>query len=172
MFREAVILNDTRIVLDILDMGIDVYTTLNVQHLESRTDTVSQITGIVVRETVPDEIFEKADEIELVDITPDELLQRFADGKVYTPDQSAEAIRNFFKKGNITALREMSLRIVADRVDTAAQGIHAEKSHQRAMEIRFASDGSYWTKPSFRKAIAMGKESFLLNGSNTSFPVC
>jgi two-component system sensor histidine kinase KdpD len=105
-------------VLDILDMGIDVYTTLNVQHLESRTDTVSQITGIIVRETVPDEIFEKADEVELVDITPDELLQRFDDGKVYTPDQSKEAIRNFFKKGNITALREMSLRIVADRVDT------------------------------------------------------
>lgn len=104
-------------VLDILDMGIDVYTTLNVQHLESRSDTVSQITGVVVRETVPDEIFEKADEIELVDITPDELLQRFADGKVYTPERSAEAIRNFFKKGNITALREMSLRIVADRVD-------------------------------------------------------
>ena len=105
-------------VLDILDMGIDVYTTLNVQHLESRTDTVSQITGIVIRETVPDDIFEKADEIELVDITPEELLQRFDDGKVYNPDQSKEAIRNFFKKGNITALREMSLRIVADRVDT------------------------------------------------------
>jgi len=105
-------------VLDILDIGIDVYTTLNVQHLESRTDTVSQITGIVVRETVPDEVFEKADEIELVDITPEELLQRFDDGKVYTPDQSKEAIHNFFKKGNITALREMSLRIVADRVDT------------------------------------------------------
>jgi two-component system sensor histidine kinase KdpD len=104
-------------ILDILDMGIDVYTTLNVQHLESRSDTVSQITGIVVRETVPDEIFEKADEVELVDITPDELLQRFADGKVYSPERSVEAIRNFFKKGNITALREMSLRIVADRVD-------------------------------------------------------
>jgi len=105
-------------VLDILDIGIDLYTTLNVQHLESRTDTVSQITGIVVRETIPDEIFEKADEVELVDITPDELLQRFADGKVYTPERSEEAIRNFFKKGNITALREMSLRIVADRVDS------------------------------------------------------
>jgi two-component system, OmpR family, sensor histidine kinase KdpD len=104
-------------ILDILDCGIDVYTTLNVQHLESRTDTVSQITGIIVRETLPDEVFEKADEVELVDITPDELLQRFADGKVYTPERSTEATRNFFKKGNITALREMSLRIVADRVD-------------------------------------------------------
>lgn len=104
-------------ILDILDNGISVYTTLNVQHLESRTDTVSQITGITVRETVPDEVFEKADEVELIDITPDELLQRFADGKVYAPERSVEAVRNFFKKGNITALREMSLRIVADRVD-------------------------------------------------------
>jgi two-component system, OmpR family, sensor histidine kinase KdpD len=104
-------------VLDILDNGIDVYSTLNVQHLESRSDTVSQITGIIVREVVPDEIFERADEVELVDITPEELLQRFEDGKVYTPENSKEAVRNFFKKGNITALREMSLRIVADRVD-------------------------------------------------------
>jgi two-component system, OmpR family, sensor histidine kinase KdpD len=104
-------------VMDILDNGIDVYTTLNVQHIESRSDTVAQITGITVRETIPDEIFEKADEIELVDITPDELLARFTEGKVYTPERSQEAIRNFFRKGNITALREMALRIVADRVD-------------------------------------------------------
>ncbi|MDP4209794.1 MAG: sensor histidine kinase KdpD [Bacteroidota bacterium] len=104
-------------VMDILDNGIDVYTTVNVQHLESRSDTVAQITGIVVRETLPDEIFEKADEIELVDLTPDELLQRFCEGKIYTPDRSKEAIQNFFRKGNITALREMALRIVADRVD-------------------------------------------------------
>ncbi|NTV85026.1 MAG: sensor histidine kinase KdpD, partial [Bacteroidales bacterium] len=81
-------------VMDILDNGIDVYTTLNVQHIESRSDTVAQITGIVVRETIPDEIFEKADEIELVDITPDELLERFTEGKVYTPERSQEAIRN------------------------------------------------------------------------------
>jgi two-component system, OmpR family, sensor histidine kinase KdpD len=104
-------------VMDILDNGIDVYTTLNVQHIESRSDTVAQITGITVRETIPDEVFEKADEIELVDITPDELLARFAEGKVYTPERSQEAIRNFFRKGNITALREMALRIVADGVD-------------------------------------------------------
>jgi two-component system, OmpR family, sensor histidine kinase KdpD len=104
-------------VMEILDTGINVYTTLNVQHLESRSETVSQITGIIVRETLPDEIFEIAEEIELVDLTPDELLQRFSDGKVYAPDQSKEAIQNFFRKGNITALREMALRIVADRVD-------------------------------------------------------
>ena len=104
-------------VQEILDNGIDVYTTVNVQHLESRSDTVAQITGVIVRETMPDEIFENADEIEVIDLTPDELLQRLAEGKVYAPERSKEAIESFFRKGNITALREMALRIVADRVD-------------------------------------------------------
>ncbi|MBN1790256.1 MAG: sensor histidine kinase KdpD [Bacteroidales bacterium] len=104
-------------VQEILESGIDVYTTLNVQHLESRSDLVAQITGIIVRETLPDEIFENADEVELVDLAPDELLQRLSEGKVYTPDRSRQAMENFFRKGNITALREMALRIVADRVD-------------------------------------------------------
>ncbi len=104
-------------VQEILDNGIDVYTTVNVQHLESRSEIVAQITGIIVRETLPDDVFERADEVELVDLTPDELLQRLAEGKVYTPERSKEAIQNFFRKGNITALREMALRIVADRVD-------------------------------------------------------
>ncbi len=104
-------------VQEILDNGINVYTTVNVQHLESRSEIVAQITGIIVRETLPDDVFENADDIELVDLTPDELLQRFSEGKVYTPERSKEAIHNFFRKGNITALREMALRIVADRVD-------------------------------------------------------
>jgi two-component system sensor histidine kinase KdpD len=104
-------------VLEILDNGINVYTTVNVQHLESRSDTVAQITGIIVRETLPDEVFESADEVEVVDLTPDELLQRLSDGKVYNHERSKEAIESFFRKGNITALREMALRIVADRVD-------------------------------------------------------
>jgi two-component system sensor histidine kinase KdpD len=104
-------------VMEILDNGISVYTTVNVQHLESRSETVAQITGITVRETIPDEIFENADEIELVDLSPDELLQRLSEGKVYTPERSREAVENFFRKGNITALREMALRIVADSVD-------------------------------------------------------
>jgi two-component system sensor histidine kinase KdpD len=104
-------------VLEILENGISVYTTLNVQHLESRSDTVAQITGITVRETVPDEIFENADEVELIDLPPEELIERLAEGKVYTPEKSREAIENFFRKGNITALREMALRLVADRVD-------------------------------------------------------
>lgn len=104
-------------VQELIHNGIDVYTTLNVQHIESRTDTVMQITGIAIRETVPDSVLESADEIELVDITADELLQRLSEGKVYAPERSQEAVRNFFRKGNITALREMSLRLVADRVD-------------------------------------------------------
>jgi two-component system sensor histidine kinase KdpD len=104
-------------VLEILENGINVYTTVNVQHLESRSDIVTQITGITIRETLPDEVFEKANEVELVDLTPDELLERLSEGKVYTSERSEEAIRNFFRKGNLTALREMSLRIVADRVD-------------------------------------------------------
>ncbi|MEI6682260.1 MAG: sensor histidine kinase KdpD [Bacteroidota bacterium] len=104
-------------VLEILESGISVYTTLNVQHLESRSETVAQITGITVRETLPDEIFENADEVEVVDLPPDELLQRLSEGKVYSAERSKEAIENFFRKGNITALREMALRIVADRVD-------------------------------------------------------
>ncbi len=108
-------------VMEILDNGIDVYTTVNVQHLESRSDTVAQITGIVVRETIPDEIFENADEIEVIDLTPEELLQRLSEGKVYTPERSKEAVESFFRKGNITALREMALRIVADRVDKQLQ---------------------------------------------------
>jgi len=104
-------------VLELLENGINVYTTLNVQHLESRSGTVAQITGIIVRETLPDFVFENADDVELVDLTPDELLQRLSEGKVYSTERSKEAIGNFFRKGNITALREMSLRIVADRVD-------------------------------------------------------
>jgi two-component system sensor histidine kinase KdpD len=104
-------------VQEILDNGINVYTTVNVQHLESRSEIVAQITGIIVRETLPDDVFESADDIEVVDLTPDELLQRLSEGKVYTPERSKEAVLNFFRKGNITALREMALRIVADRVD-------------------------------------------------------
>lgn len=97
--------------------GIDVYTTVNVQHLESLNDVVSGITGIRVWETVPDRIFDAADEVVLVDLPPDELLQRLQAGKVYLPKQAERAIRNFFRKGNLIALRELALRRTADRVD-------------------------------------------------------
>ncbi len=104
-------------VLELLDGGIDVFTTLNVQHLESRADTVAQITGSIVRETVPDSIFESAASVEIVDLPPDELIKRLTEGKVYTPERSREAIQHFFRPGNLTALREMALRLVAERVD-------------------------------------------------------
>ncbi len=102
---------------DLLASGIDVYTTLNIQHIESLNDVVAQITGVTVRETVPDSILDRADQIELVDLPPYELLQRLREGKVYVPDQAARAIDKFFRQGNLSALREMALRRTADRVD-------------------------------------------------------
>src|SRR5256712_4976512 len=106
---------------ELLDVGINVYTTMNVQHLESLNDVVVQITGVVVRETIPDSILEQADEGELIDLPPDDLLQRLREGKVYTAPQAAQAIRNFFRKGNLIALRELALRRTADRVDAQMQ---------------------------------------------------
>jgi two-component system sensor histidine kinase KdpD len=108
-------------VLELVDTGINVYTAVNVQHLESLNDLVAKITGVVVRETVPDSVLERADEIELVDLPPDELIQRLQEGKVYLPQQAQEAIRNFFRKGNLIALRELALRRTADRVDAQMQ---------------------------------------------------
>lgn len=102
---------------ELLAAGIDVYSTVNVQHLESLNDVVSGITGIRVWETMPDKVFDAADEVVLVDLPPDELLQRLQAGKVYLPNQAERAIRNFFRKGNLIALRELALRRTADRVD-------------------------------------------------------
>jgi two-component system sensor histidine kinase KdpD len=102
---------------EILDAGIDVYSTLNIQHLESLNDVVAQVTGVTVRETVPDRVIDEASEIEVIDLPPDELLTRLKEGKVYVPEQAARAIQKFFRKGNLTALREMSLRRAAERVD-------------------------------------------------------
>ncbi|HSN77502.1 MAG TPA: DUF4118 domain-containing protein, partial [Anaerolineae bacterium] len=102
---------------DLLAAGIDVYTTLNIQHLESLNDIVAQITGVVVRETLPDSVLDQATEIRLVDLPPAELVQRLQDGKVYVPAQAQRAIEKFFRLGNLTALREISLRRTAERVD-------------------------------------------------------
>lgn len=102
---------------ELLAVGIDVYTTLNVQHVESLNDVIAQITGMRVHETVPDRILDQADEIVSVDLSPDELLQRLRDGKVYVPDQAARTIDKFFRPGNLTALRELALRRTAERVD-------------------------------------------------------
>ena len=102
---------------ELLEVGINVYTTINIQHIESLNDIVEQITGVKVRETVPDYILEVADQIRLVDIAPEELIQRLKEGKVYMPQQAERALHNFFRAGNINALRELALRRTADRVD-------------------------------------------------------
>jgi two-component system, OmpR family, sensor histidine kinase KdpD len=102
---------------ELLEAGIDVYTTVNIQHLESLNDVVAQITGIRIRETVPDQFLERADELKLVDVTPEDLLQRLREGKVYMPAAAERAIRNYFRPGNLTALRELALRHTAERVD-------------------------------------------------------
>jgi len=102
---------------ELLDAGIDVYTALNVQHLESLNDVVGGITGVRVQEMVPDTVFDRADEVELVDLPPDELLDRLREGKVYLEQQARAAVENFFRKGNLIALRELSLRRTAERVD-------------------------------------------------------
>ncbi|MGE7368682.1 DUF4118 domain-containing protein [Neorhizobium sp. NPDC001467] len=104
-------------VLELLARGIDVYTTLNVQHIESLNDVVAQITRIRVRETVPDSVIDRADDIEMIDITPDDLIKRLADGKVYMPKTARRATENYFSPGNLTALRELALRRTAQRVD-------------------------------------------------------
>ena len=102
---------------ELLNLGIDVYTTVNVQHIESLNDVVAQITGVRVHETVPDRVFDRADAIELVDLTPDDLIQRLKEGKVYVPKQAERALEHFFSPANLTALRELALRRTAERVD-------------------------------------------------------
>jgi two-component system sensor histidine kinase KdpD len=116
---------------ELLDAGIDVYTTLNVQHLESLSDVVAQVTGVVVRETVPDRVLEDASEIRLIDLPPDELIERLAEGKVYVPDQAQRAIGSFFRKGNLIALRELALRETAERVDAQMRVYRTEHGIQR-----------------------------------------
>lgn len=102
---------------EILNAGIDVWTAMNIQHLESISDIVYQITGVRVKETVPDEFFKNADEIKLIDLPPEELIQRLKEGKVYVPDLAQEAIKKYFRPGNIMALRELAMRIAADKLN-------------------------------------------------------
>ncbi len=112
---------------ELVGAGIDVYTTLNIQHVESLNDVVARITRIRVRETVPDSIIDRADEIEVVDLTPDDLIQRLKEGKVYVPAQAERAVRHYFQPGNLTALRELALRRTAQRVD--AQMVDYMRAH-------------------------------------------
>ncbi|MCJ8140361.1 sensor histidine kinase [Falsirhodobacter halotolerans] len=117
-------------VLELLENGIDVYSTLNIQHVESLNDVVAKITRIRVRETVPDSVIDRADDIEIIDLTPDDLIKRLHEGKVYLPKTASRAIRNYFAPGNLTALRELALRRTAQRVDQ--QLLH----HMQANAIR------------------------------------
>jgi two-component system, OmpR family, sensor histidine kinase KdpD len=114
---------------ELLDAGIDVLTTLNIQHVESLNDVVASITRIRVRETVPDGVLDRADDIEVVDLNPDDLIQRLKDGKVYVPTNAERALKHYFSRGNLTALRELALRRTADRVDDELLG------HMRANAI-------------------------------------
>ncbi len=141
-------------VQELLDNGINVFTTLNVQNLESRIDTIRQITGVEIRETVPDSLLEEADDIELIDIAPDELLQRLAEGKIYPPEQVPEAANGFFRKGNLTALREMALRLTAERVDQELREIleeeHNAETWKSGERLMVAVGPSPFSKPLVR----------------------
>lgn len=121
---------------ELLAAGIDVHTTVNVQHLESLNDLVGGITGARVWETLPDRVFDQAEEVVLVDLPPDELLQRLKEGKVYIPQQAERAMDNFFRKGNLLALRELALRRTADRVDNEVLAYRREKSVSRVWPTR------------------------------------
>jgi len=123
-------------IAEVLDAGVDVYTTVNVQHLESLNDVVTQITGVQQRETLPDHVFAEADEVELIDLPPDDLIQRLHAGKVYVPDQAQRAIEGFFRKGNLIALRELALRKTADRVDQAMRDYRKQESVHRPWGTR------------------------------------
>jgi two-component system sensor histidine kinase KdpD len=118
-------------VQELLDIGINVYTTINVQHLESLNDVVAQITGVVMKETVPDSVVERADDIELVDLPPDDLLQRLKEGKIYLPEQAERALQHFFRKGNLIALRELALRRTAECVDEKMQEYRRDHAVER-----------------------------------------
>ena len=118
---------------ELLCHGIDVYTAVNIQHIESLNDVVAQITHVRVRETVPDSVFDRADAIELIDLTPDDLIQRLKEGKVYVPKQAERALEHYFSPGNLTALRELALRRTAERVDEQLLTHMQAQRHRRAL---------------------------------------
>ena len=120
---------------ELLEAGIDVYTTLNVQHVESLNDLVNQVTGVVVRETVPDQVLDGADEVEFVDLPPEALLERLAEGKVYLPEQAARAAREFFRRGNLIALRELALRRTAEHVEADMEDYRRDHAIDRTWPV-------------------------------------
>ena len=120
---------------ELLQAGISVYTTVNVQHLESLNDVVTRVTGVAVRETVPDSVMESADEIELIDLPPEDLIQRLAQGKVYVPEQAQQAAQRFFRKGNLIALRELALRRAAETVDAQMRGYRLDHTVEETWPV-------------------------------------
>src|SRR5690606_14550682 len=114
-------------VIDLLDAGIDVYSTINIQHLESLNDVVYRITGVRVSETVPDSVFDRLRDIVLVDLPPGELIERLQQGKVYLPDHAAQALQSFFVPSNLAALRELAMQTAADRVDSDLRDAQAAR---------------------------------------------
>ena len=137
---------------ELLGAGIGVYTTLNVQHIETLNDIVAQFSGVRVRETVPDTVFDQADEVELVDLPPDDLLERLAEGKVYMPAQVSAAVQNFFQKRNLVALRELALRRTAERVNVQAEAYrHQGEAHDGV------SAGLRWAKSVLGPAGPIGR---------------
>jgi two-component system sensor histidine kinase KdpD len=120
---------------EILNAGIDVYSTLNIQHIESLNDLVARITGVVVRERVPDRILEEADEILVVDVTPETLEERLLEGKIYAPEKIEQSLKNFFQRRHLIALRELALREVADNVEEEAATLKGQSCniHERVL---------------------------------------
>jgi two-component system, OmpR family, sensor histidine kinase KdpD len=121
--------------VELLEAGVNVYTTLNVQHLESLNDLVNQVTGVAVRETVPDRLLDDAEEVEFVDLPAGDLLKRLAEGKVYLPDRAAHAVKGFFRRGNLLALRELALRRTAERVDADVRDYRRDHAIERTWPV-------------------------------------
>ena len=132
---------------ELLNAGIDVYTTLNIQHLESFRDIIAQITGVIQRETIPDRVLDEASEIEVVDLPPEELLLRLREGKVYIPEQAVRAMENFFEAGNLIALREITLRRAANRVDEQMREYLRDLSDGRTLAGYGAASGMHQRRP-------------------------
>lgn len=141
---------------DIRDAGINVITTLNVQHIESLNDTIFEITGVRVRETVPDSVVETADDIELVDLTPGALINRLKRGDIYQEEKVAQALKNFFRKGNIVALRELALRITAEEVDEELHEYMATHQMEQGKAARNYVVVSLALRPSATKLVRRG----------------
>ena len=142
---------------ELLEAGIDVYTTLNVQHCESANDVVAQVTGVTVRETIPDTFVEKADDIELVDLPPEDLLKRLREGKVYLGDQAERAIQNFFQIGNLIALRQLALQYTSKVVDAKMQSYKQSHSVSKVWNVRDRFLISISPSPRAMRLIRAGK---------------